>query len=105
MADKLWKASERAIAGRIGGERVPITGRQRGSVPDVKHQWLSVECKCRQLIPMWLKEALAQAHAAVRGEQLPVAILHEAGQRHDDDIVCVKLAEFVEWFGHDGRWR
>ena len=37
MADRAWKATERAIAARLGGRRVPITGRQRGDVPDVAH--------------------------------------------------------------------
>ena len=99
MTDRPWKATERAIAERLGGERVPITGRQRGDVPDVAHDWLSIECKHRQALPAWLKGALAQARAAARGSQLPVAVLHEAGSRHDGDLVVLRLSDFVSWFG------
>ena len=102
MTDRAWKATERAIGARLGGRRIPITGRQRGDVPDVAHEWLSIEVKHRQTLPAWLKDALAQAHAAARGSQLPVAILHEAGSRHDRDVVCLSLADFEAWFGPVG---
>lgn len=102
MADKLWKQTERAVASRLGGRRVPITGRQRGDAPDVAHPWLAIEVKCRQSFPAWLHEALAQARAAARPGQVPVAVLHEAGARHAEDIVCLRLADFEEWFGDGG---
>ena len=99
MSRSRWKATERAIASRIGGERVPISGRQRGDQPDVRHRWLSVEVKHRGVIPQWLTTALTQAHAAVRGDQLPVAIIHRHGGRHTEDIVCMRLADFMQCFG------
>ncbi len=37
MSRATWKRIERSIAGIIGGERVPITGRARGDTPDVRH--------------------------------------------------------------------
>jgi len=40
-----------------------------------------------------------QARAAVRGDQLSVAIIHRHGGRHGEDIVCLRLAAFVQWFG------
>ena len=54
MTDKSWKATGRAVAARPGGERVPVTGRQRGDVPDVAHGWLSIEVKHRQTPPFVL---------------------------------------------------
>ena len=102
MADKTWKHTERKVAGLLGGKRVPITGRQRGDVPDVAHDWLSVEVKHRRTVPDWLLDAMAQAVAAVRGEQLPVAVLHQHGQAHGDDLVVLRLADFRAWFGGDG---
>jgi len=99
MSRSRWKATERAIASRIGGERVPVSGRQRRDQPDVRHDWLAVEVKHRRSIPQWLTTALKQAHAAVRGDQLPVAIIHRHGARHTEDIVCLRLADFVQWFG------
>jgi len=70
MSRATWKRTERSIAGLIGGERVPVSGRQRGDHPDVQHDWLSVEVKHRQSIPQWLTTALTQARAAVRGESV-----------------------------------
>jgi len=94
-----WKRTERAIAAYVGGRRNPITGRQRGDVADINHDWLSVEVKHRAKLPAWLHDAMSQAVAAQRDGQLPVVILHEAGTRHDEDIVCVRLKDFREWFG------
>ncbi len=99
MADKTWKACERAIAGILGGERVPVTGRQRGSAPDVAHDWLSIECKHRKELPAWIHDAMAQAEASKRGTQLPIVILHESGQKYADSLVVLRLSDFVDNFG------
>jgi len=99
MTDKPWKATERAIAARLGGRRVPITGRSRGDVPDVRCDWLAVEVKLRRHLPGWLKTAMQQAVAAAGVSQLPIVVLHESGQRHGRDIVCMSLADFESWFG------
>lgn len=80
MADKAWKACERRVAKYINGERVPITGRQRGDAPDIKHNWLSVEVKYRKTTPEWIKDAMRQAKASARGNQTPVVIICEKGQ-------------------------
>jgi hypothetical protein len=99
MNRAIWKRTEQSIAGIIGGERVPITGRARGDAPDVRHERLSVVVKHRQSIPAWLTTALTQARAAARGDQVPVAIIHRHGGRHGDDFLCMRLAVFVQWFG------
>jgi len=97
----LWKEAERKIAKHIGGKRVPITGRQRGDVPDVAHEWLSVEIKHRKKLPEWIKDGMTQAVAAQQGEQLPVLILHQKYQPYLDSMICMKLRDFLEWFGGD----
>ena len=99
MTDTSWKRTERRTAAILGGRRVPVSGRQRGDVPDVTHPWLSVEVKHRQSLPAWILGAMSQARAAARSDQLPVAILHESGQRHADNLVLVRLADFRDWFG------
>ncbi len=33
------------------------------------------------------------------GDQLPIVILHEAGQRHANDLVVLRLSDFVDHFG------
>ena len=116
MADKLWKAVERRIAKYLGGERVPITGRQRGSAPDIKHEWLSIEVKQRDSLPAWVHDAMDQAEKSALNlmhpgrfneqgfalvsisRQLPVVILHQTGKRIEDDYVVLRLEDFRDWF-------
>ena len=92
--DKAWKKNERMIANYIGGERVPITGRQRGDAPDIKHNWLSVEVKLRMRIPAWIKNGIDQAEKSAVGHQMPVLIIREKFQKIDDAIICMTLKEF-----------
>ena len=99
MTDKPWKRTERAIAAHLGGRRVPITGRQRGDVPDVAHPLFAVEVKHRACLPLWLKTAMVQAVAAATPQQLPMVVLHEAGQRHGNDLVVMAMSEFTAWYG------
>lgn len=99
MSEKPWKLTERAVASRLGGHRVPVSGRGRGDAPDVALDWLVVEVKHRKRLPKWLREAMCQAKAASGLSQLPIVVLHEAGQRHDEDLVVLALKDFVEWFG------
>jgi len=94
MTDKTWKQVERAIAVRLNGRRQGAVGR-RG--PDVLSDWLAVEVKHRRRLPQWLKTALTQARTGA-GERLPIVVLHEAGLRHADDLVLMRLADFELWF-------
>jgi hypothetical protein len=90
MANKTWKQCERVIAKRLGGVRTGPTGR---GGPDILALHLAVEVKTRKTLPAWLKEAVRQAVAGAGGDRLPLALLHEAGQRHDDDIACMRLVD------------
>ena len=95
MADKAWKACERRVAKYIGGERVPITGRQRGDAPDIKHAWLSVEVKYRKKMPEWIKDAYSQAVASKKGpHSMPVVILCEKGEDIGKAWILTELNEF-----------
>ena len=99
MTNKIWKATERMIAKRLGGRRVPITGRTRGSAPDVEHDWLSIEVKHRRVVPKWLRNAMDQAcKSNLTGTKLPVSIIHEHGTNHDTDLVVMHLRDFEEWY-------
>jgi hypothetical protein len=95
MSRNTWKNTERAIAARLGGQRVPVSGRARGDAPDVAHPRLSLEVKHRRHLPDWLHQAMAQADACAGPGQIPVAILHEHGARHDADICIVALRDLV----------
>ena len=95
-----WKHVERKIAALLGGERVPITGRQRGSAPDIEHPWLSLEVKHRTSLPSWLLDAHDQAVKSKRSEShLPVVVIHPKGKRYEESLVVLNFADFVEWFG------
>ena len=90
MPDKRWKATERKIAALLGGRRVPVSGRGRGDQPDIAHPWLAIECKDRATLPAWLLDALAQAEGSASADQLPVTVLHRAGDRHDRALMVLR---------------
>ena len=101
-----WKALERAIAARLGGERVPVTGRTRGWAPDVKHRWLAIEVKSRKSRMVLIAEMLDQAVKAAEwykrrgeGDRLPIGVYHVTGTRLDNAIVFMRLKDFEEYFG------
>lgn len=102
--EKSWKATERRVAAILGGERVPVNGRIRGSAPDVAHDKLALEIKHRQSIPRWIEDALAQAEAsaATRGGteegdmKLAVAVLHGDGARYERSLCLLRLEDLAE---------
>ncbi|MCS7256455.1 MAG: hypothetical protein RMJ05_11840 [Thermomicrobium sp.] len=96
-----WKHVERAVARRLGGQRVPVSG--RAGQPDVAHPWLSIEVKHRRKLPQWLTTALEQAERAARPDQLPIVVLHQHGQRYRESLVVLRLADFEAWFGEVAR--
>lgn len=103
MSEKRWKLHERKIAAKLGGARVPITGRSRGSAPDIAHALYAIECKSRQVLPGWIREAMAQAEASKRnGQRIAIAVLHEVNTRHDADLVVISLRDFTDWCGSVG---
>jgi hypothetical protein len=78
-----WKASERRMAARMGGKRVPVSGRQRGDQPDIADATiadipLSIEHKYgRRILSARLHEALDQADAAKRSQDEIAAVTVE----------------------------
>jgi len=99
MSERAWKRTERKVARKLDGERIPVTGRARGSAPDVALPWACVEVKHRKTIPRWLLEAVDQAQASAQDDQLPLVVLHEAGMSHDRDLVVMRLRDFTAWHG------
>jgi len=95
-----WKRTEREVGKHLGGTRVPITGRQRGSAPDVEHEWLSIEVKHRKKLPEWLHDAMDQAVKSQKNGQVPIVVLHQSGKHHDNDYVVLKMSDFADWFGN-----
>jgi len=95
MPDRAWKATERRVGALLGGRRVPVTGRQRGSAPDVEHVDYSIEVKHRAKLPRWILEAMDQANKAASGAQLPIVVLHQSGDRFAEALVVIKLENFL----------
>src|SRR5579883_356937 len=102
MPDRAWKKTERIVAQRLGGVRLPVNG--RGNQPDVRHPWLAIEVKHRRTLPRWLKDGVIQARRAAAsasiGQQLPIVVLHEHGSPHADDLVVLRLDDFEAWLGN-----
>lgn len=97
MSEKSWKRTERKVAQLLGGERVPVNGRIRGSAPDIAHETLSLEVKSRRSIPRWIEDALQQATASSRGGKLPVAVLHQQGKPYADSVCLVRLQDLAAY--------
>ena len=97
--DKTWKKFERWVGEfltELGdtSARVPITGRTRGSAPDVTSECLSIECKYRKSIPGWIKEAMEQAVASSRDGKTPVVFIKENGSSFDDTLIVFRAKDF-----------
>ena len=77
------KQSERRMASQMGGQRVPVSGRSRGDQPDITGADIagcpiSIEHKYgRRILSARIHEALDQAHAARRDNELAVVTLEE----------------------------
>lgn len=89
---KAWKDTERRIAKRLNGDRIPVSDKRSDS--DVLAPYLTVEVKHRKQIPNWIAHAIAQATAAATDDRLPIAILHESGKRGDNDTVFMSMTTF-----------
>lgn len=100
MRTDAWKAHERAIAKRLGGKRAGPTGRRNS---DVLLPLLAVECKERATPTLWLEAALNQSQTAAQSDQIPIVIIHWKGQRHDRDIVMLRLTDFEDLHGDTNK--
>jgi len=113
VTEKAWKRTERAVARRLGGTRIPITGRQRGDAKDIKHPWISCEVKHRKAPPGWtfLWDAMDQAVQSANKGDLPITVVHKTRVSHDKDMVVMFMEDFEKWFiegiadeGSKGKW-
>ena len=100
-ARETWKASERKMAAALGGVRVPITGRGRGSAPDIAHALYAIEHKYGgRLLSARLHEAVQQAVATAieQGGRIPLVTIeeHKSGRRENECYVLMRLPDFLE---------
>ncbi len=78
---------------------MPVSGRSRGDQRDIAHPCFSLEVKDWAMVPVWLVDGLDQAEASATAEQLPVAVVHRGGDRHDHALIVLRLGGFVDWCG------
>ena len=99
-----WKQAEREIAERMGGKRVPVTGRDRGDAPDVDVPMFSVEVKAGRnalsAATIKLAQAQAEASAAKDGKE-PISVHVQMSGRGNPRVrvVCWDFERFCEYFG------
>jgi len=89
--DKTWKAFERRVAQRTGGERIPVSDRR--TPLDVKHPYLGIECKYRKKISKFIKDAMAQAVRGSGEDLIPTVILGE--YNNSEMLALVRLPDLL----------
>lgn len=103
-ARETWKASERRMAEALGGVRVPVTGRMRGSAPDIAHATYAIEHKYGRVMSARMVEAIEQAEAsaadsAKQGQyRTPLVTIENvrSGKRDNGRFVLMRLEDFLE---------
>ncbi len=102
MANNTWKSVERRIAEKLGGERVPVSGRTGEAgmeSPDIEHALWSLEIKHRdqRSMPKWIEHSYDQALASMKEHHIaPVCILHTKNRRLDNAVVTMPLSYFLK---------
>ena len=96
-----WKSTEKRVAQEMGGEHVSNTALGLRSA-DVETSAYSVEVKHKAKLPAWLNDAVAQAHRNCAAGKLPLVVLHQSGWRRENDLVVLRMGEFLSWFGNGG---
>lgn len=88
--DKNWKAFERRVALRTGGERIPVSDRR--TPLDVAHPYLGIECKYRRKLSKFIKEAMQQA---IEGSdnKIPTVVMGE--YRSSEMLAIVRLPDLM----------
>lgn len=102
MNRRTWKKQESWWAEQLGGERVPVTGRQRGDAPDVEHALYAIEVKCGRVMSERLREGMSQAVAASVGTgKMPLlCVTHSVGPgRANEHYVVLRLEDWQAWNG------
>ena len=86
------KATERAVASILGGQRRGILGGH-----DVAAGPWAVEVKDRSRFAgtAFMQQSVRNAPAG----KTPLVVVHVTGQRHDQDIVMIRLADWLELYG------
>jgi hypothetical protein len=79
-----WKSLERFWAAKLGGKRVPVSGRTRGDQPDVEHPLWAIEVKSGKTLSSRLQEGMAQAVKSAE-----IAFEREPGKPKKIPLLCI----------------
>ena len=99
MPEKAWKRTQRVHRKRLGLNPVDVGQQSREGGVDGENPWLAVESKERKTPIKWLVGGLARAVSYAGDSRMGIMIIHFLGQRHDEDLVVMRLVDFEEWFG------
>lgn len=102
MADKTWKAAERAISKWFPGSkrRGADFGDTRGGKSDLVYPGYSIEIKhsARPTIGL-MQAAVSQAERnREHASDIPLAVIHPKGHGYGDSLVVMRLSTFSEFF-------
>jgi hypothetical protein len=89
---KRGKRTERAIAKHLNGKRLGILGNH-----DVEAGPWAVEVKDRKRFSgsKFMEQAVRNAPAG----KTPLVVVHETGSRHSNDLVMMRMSDWLDWFG------
>jgi hypothetical protein len=91
MPDKTWKAVERRVARKLGGQRIPCSG--NGDIPgDVQHPYWHIEVKTRKnlVLQTWYDKAKADSKGLK-----PVLLVVKMKGKHRT-FVMMDIDDFVK---------
>jgi hypothetical protein len=94
-----WKRRERQIAGRLGGQRLPVSGRGKDE-PDAETPLLCIQSKHGRNRPSYLS-AWVQGICRVADERQKVGLVvwSTMRERGDDALVILRLKDFEALHG------
>lgn len=98
MADKTWKAFERALAKQVGTTRIPVTGERHGA--DFRQPMFAYQAKLGYGFPAYLRTWLDQIRGKARDTgQIGVVVWRAKGMRNADALVCLRWDDWVALHG------
>lgn len=95
MSDKSWKAVERRVARKLGGVRIPLSGRSNlGQIGDVLIEGYTIECKSGRQIPKAVVAWLETLRALSKDVEIPLLVMQPKFLK--EQIVALTLSDLVK---------
>jgi hypothetical protein len=92
------KSAERFVARALNGKRVGTMGGE-----DVQTGLFSVEVKSRArfVAEGWMSQARRNCPQG----RVPAVVVHVHGQRHSEDLIMLRMSDWVDLYGEPGGRR